>query len=385
MAKVWAQYWGPRTDDLARHAVLTLAHLPGATLADLPGLLADPATGGGRCGTLRRAARSSRPGWWRSGPGGTTHTPRRRHRSRSDHCCPNCGPCSPDASPRTLFGTDRPRFRLADILDGGVLLVRLPKIARSTTRSGWRVAAARGAAARGVRPRATCPKRTASTPSWSSTSAHNFLTCPSASMTPSPKRRALHLSLRARSSAPRPAIRSMAEAIDANARNKVFFALAPDDARDAGAPRRAVLRTRRPVSRDAYGIVCRLVIDGRDAEPFSLQHPTRPTRVARPRRGVTGGGPHPGPVHRRAPRPRAGPPRRPDRTHRQANPTGQPNRANDSQPAPRPRNQRTQLAQPADNSTPAGRPAVPPGRGWRRLRQQGSVHPPNTRERKDHH
>jgi hypothetical protein len=53
MAKVWAQHWGRRTDDIARHAVLTLAHTPGTTLADLPLPLTDT-------GHRRRAVRAAR-------------------------------------------------------------------------------------------------------------------------------------------------------------------------------------------------------------------------------------------------------------------------------------------------------------------------------------
>jgi hypothetical protein len=31
MGKVWARWWGHRTADIAYHAVLTLAHIPGST------------------------------------------------------------------------------------------------------------------------------------------------------------------------------------------------------------------------------------------------------------------------------------------------------------------------------------------------------------------
>jgi len=41
MARVWHRWWGHRTADIAHHGLLTLAHLPGATLADLPRLLTD--------------------------------------------------------------------------------------------------------------------------------------------------------------------------------------------------------------------------------------------------------------------------------------------------------------------------------------------------------
>src|SRR6185312_5394211 len=42
--RLYAAFWGPRTDDVMRAACLTLLHTPGvATLADIPKLLTDPA------------------------------------------------------------------------------------------------------------------------------------------------------------------------------------------------------------------------------------------------------------------------------------------------------------------------------------------------------
>src|SRR5487761_1610009 len=40
--RVFAAWWGPRMDDILRCACLTLARVPDATLADVPGLLTDP-------------------------------------------------------------------------------------------------------------------------------------------------------------------------------------------------------------------------------------------------------------------------------------------------------------------------------------------------------
>lgn len=41
--KIWEESWGPRLEHILRHALLTLAEFPGATLVDLPRLLTDPA------------------------------------------------------------------------------------------------------------------------------------------------------------------------------------------------------------------------------------------------------------------------------------------------------------------------------------------------------
>jgi hypothetical protein len=66
----------------------------------------------------------------------------------------------------------------------------------------------------------------------------------------------------------------MFAAIDANARNKVFFYLPPKDARDLAHHVAPYFQPEDLMRRDAYGVVCRLVINGRDGEPFSLA--TRP-------------------------------------------------------------------------------------------------------------
>jgi len=126
MAKVWAQYWGPRTDDLARHAVLTLAHLPGATLADLPVLLAD-------AGYRRRVLREVRRRAGDVETAGLTAfwawydelTPAQA----SVQIGPLLSKLRAVLSRRfaaQLFGVGASTFRLKEILDGGVLLVRLP-------------------------------------------------------------------------------------------------------------------------------------------------------------------------------------------------------------------------------------------------------------------
>src|SRR4051794_8845989 len=39
MSKVWARWWGHRPADICYHGLLTLAHLPGSPLAQLPRLL----------------------------------------------------------------------------------------------------------------------------------------------------------------------------------------------------------------------------------------------------------------------------------------------------------------------------------------------------------
>jgi len=106
--------------------VLTLAHQPGATLADLPVLLADSAYRRRLLGYIRRrlgplesAGLVAFWAWY------DTLTPA----AASVQVGPLLSKLRAVLSRRfaaELFGTGVSTFRLADILDGGVLLVRLP-------------------------------------------------------------------------------------------------------------------------------------------------------------------------------------------------------------------------------------------------------------------
>jgi hypothetical protein len=282
MARVWAQYWGPRTDDLARHAVLTLACLPGATLADVPVLLADAAY---RHRVLARLRRTADPGvvaglvafwaWWDQLPPGQA----------SVQAGPLLSKLRAVLSRRfaaALFGTTASTFALADILDGGILLARLPKgvLGEDTVRlaGSLLLAALLNAAA----ARADQPEDERADATLVIDECHNFLHLPMGLDDALAEARGLRLSLvLAHQNLDQLTSRTMA-AIDANARNKVFFALAPADARHLAHHVEPYFAAEDLTRRDAYGIVARLVIDGRDSEPFSLH--TRPAPPAWPGR-----------------------------------------------------------------------------------------------------
>jgi hypothetical protein len=281
MAKVWAQYWGPRTDDLARHAVLTLAHLPGATLADLPTLLADPAYRRRVMGQVRR----------RAGPVESAELA--AFWAWYDELSP--AQASVQAGPllsklravlsrrfaAQLFGVGASTFRLRDVLDGGVLLVRLPPtLGEDTVRlvGSLLLAALFNAAS----ARADLPEVDRLDASLVLDECQTFLHLPVGVDNALATARALRLSLVLAHQHLGQLSASMAGAIDANARNKVFFSLPPKDARDLAHHVAPYFEPEDLMRRDAYGIVCRLVIDGRDGEPFSLN--TRPAPPAWPGR-----------------------------------------------------------------------------------------------------
>jgi hypothetical protein len=282
MAKVWAPYWGPRTDDLARHAVLTLAHLPGAALADLPVLLADA---GYRRRVLHRVRRAIGDvesagldafwAWYDS------LTPA----AASVQIGPLLSKLRAVLSRRfaaSLFGVGCSTFRLDDILNGGILLVRLPKgvLGDDTVRLVGSLLLA--ALLHTAQARADLPEADRLDCSVVLDECHNLLNLPIGLDDALAEFRGLHVSLVLAHQYLDQLSPKMRAAIDANARNKVIFAVSPRDARDLAHHVEPYFTPEDLTHRDAYGIVCRLVIDGLDAQPFSLN--TRPAPPAWPGR-----------------------------------------------------------------------------------------------------
>jgi hypothetical protein len=290
---VWAQYWGPRTDDLARHAVLTLAHQPGATLADLPVLLADAGyrrrvmagirrrtgtqagrQGGSHVGDVEYGELAAFWAWY------DTLAPA----AASVQVGPLLSKLRAVLSRRfaaQLFGVGASTFRLADVLDGGVLLVRLPPtLGEDTVRLVGSLLLA--ALLHAASARAELPEAQRRDASLILDEAHTFLHLPVGVDAALATARALRLSLVLAHQNLAQLTPAVFAAIDANARNKVFFSLAPKDARDLVHHVAPYFAPEDLMRRDAYGVVCRLVIDGRDSEPFSLA--TRPAPPAWPGR-----------------------------------------------------------------------------------------------------
>jgi hypothetical protein len=281
MAKVWAQYWGPRTDDLARHAVLTLVHLPCATLADLPPLLADAgyrrrvlAEVRRRAGDVETAGLSAFWAWY----DGLSPA------QASVQIGPLLSKLRAVLSRRFaagLFGVGASTFRLSDILNGGVLLVRLPPtLGDDTVRLVGSLLLA--ALLHAASSRADQPERDRLDATLALDEAHLFLNLPVGVDTALATARALRLSLVLAHQHLGQLTPNMAAAIDANARNKVFFTLAPRDARELAHHVAPYFEPEDLMHRDAYGVVCRLVLDGQDGQPFSLH--TRPAPPAWPGR-----------------------------------------------------------------------------------------------------
>jgi hypothetical protein len=248
--------------------------VPGATFADLPRLLIDAGWRRGVLAGLRRRLSDVEAapllGFWTAYdqmPSGTQAV--------------TAGPLLSKLRAvlhrkfaASLFGAGVSTFRLQDILAGGVLLVRLPKgvLGDDTVRlTGSLLLAALFHAAYA---RADMPEHERPDASIVLDECHNFLHLPIGVDDALSELRGLHVSMWLAHQYLDQLTDKMQAGIEANARNKLMFAVSPRDARALVHHVAPYFNADDLTHREAYGIVARLVIDGRDAEPFTLH--TRP-------------------------------------------------------------------------------------------------------------
>ena len=273
-ARIFAAYWGPRTDDVLRSACATLRRLPGATLADVPVLLTDRRFRAPLVAGL--SERSGLKGFWDGydalSPAGQAQV---------------IGPVMNKlravlarSFARDLLGSATSSFSMADVLDGGVLLARLPKglLGEDTARLVGSLLVARVCQAATAPCRADGPPRRVA------------LRRRGAQLLGPPRRARRRAGRGPRlppvahlgPPAPRPAARDLAEAASANARNKVYFNVSPEDARVLARHTEPYVRAYDLSHLGAYQVACRLVVGGEDLHAFTLR--TRPMPTAIPGR-----------------------------------------------------------------------------------------------------
>ena len=271
-ARIFSAWWGPRTEDVLRSACATLGRLPGATLADVPVLLTDRAWRAPLVAGL--SERSGLRGFWDAydalSAAGQAHV---------------IGPIMNKLRAvlsrrfaRDLFGSATSSFDMAEVLDGGILLARLPKgtLGEETARlvgallvaRVWQAATAR--AERTLRPDATLYVD----------EAHNFLALPTAIDDVLAEARGYHLSVVLAHQHLAQLPRDLAEAASANARNKVYFNVSPEDARVLARHTEPYVKPYDLSHLDAYQVACRFVVAGRDLHAFTLRTRPLPPAIA---------------------------------------------------------------------------------------------------------
>ncbi|WP_395108352.1 type IV secretion system DNA-binding domain-containing protein [Actinomadura sp. SCN-SB] len=266
--RVFADSWGPRTDDILRSAILTLQHTPAATFADVPRLLTDE--------TYRlRATRSIRDeilgGFWAwyaalSPEARATAIGPVMNKLRHFLLRPFV---------RQIVGTPGPGLHLHHLLNhGGLLLVRVPKgtLGDDTARllgsfvlaKVWETATAR----------AHQPEHTRRDAALYVDEAHAFLNLPHGleEMLAEARGYRLSLTLAHQNLAQFPP--AMRDAVAANARNKILFATSPQDARDLARLTTPNLTDHDLAHLGAYQAAARLLVHTQETPAFTLT--TRP-------------------------------------------------------------------------------------------------------------
>lgn len=266
--RIFEAYWGPRTDDVLRSACLTLLRRPGATLADVPRLLAD--AGFRRPYVEGIADPVGLGGFWRwydelsEGERGRVTGPV-MNKLRAFLLRPFV---------RNVVGGTKSSFDTGEVLNGGVCLVRVPKgvLGEETARllgsfvvaKVWQAATARARLAQEARVDA----------SLYVDECQNFLTLPRSFDEMLAEARGYRLSLVLAHQHLAQLPRDLREAVSANARTKLFFATSPEDAH-ALARHVAPELTEHDLSHlAAYQAAARLVVGGDERPAFTIR--TRP-------------------------------------------------------------------------------------------------------------
>ena len=266
--RLYAAWWGPRTEDVLRSAALTLTRRGGTTLAHVPLLFTSPAY------RKKMTAGLSDPaglgGFW-SWYEGLSDA------AQSQVVGPVMNKLRAVLTRRfalDLLGSAESSFSLARVLDGGILLARLPKgvLGDDTTRlvgslllAGlWQAATARAALPEDRRLDAAVYVD----------ECQNFLHLPGSLDDVLAEARGYHLALTLAHQHLGQLPADLAEGVAANARNKVFFGVSPDDARVLARHVGPYLGPEDLAHLDRYQVACRLVVDGRDTTGFTLT--TRP-------------------------------------------------------------------------------------------------------------
>ncbi|WP_433347623.1 type IV secretory system conjugative DNA transfer family protein [Microtetraspora malaysiensis] len=263
--KIYADSWGPRSDDILRGCALTLSR-NGGTLADIPALLTDPVY---RRQLVDQVDDGFLLGFWNwyehlSEQAQAHVTAPIMNKLRAFMLRPFV---------RDILGSARSTFDVGDMLDGGILLARLPKgvIGDDTVRllgslllaQVWQAASHRARLGRTRAPAALYVDET-----------QNFLNLPHALSDMLAEARAYRLSLVLAHQHLAQLPRDLRQAISSDARNKVYFSLSPEDARENEHHFSPYLTRHDLANLGAFQAAARLVVRSAETAPFTLR--TRP-------------------------------------------------------------------------------------------------------------
>lgn len=264
-SRIYARWWGPRTDDLLRAGLRTLCARPGTvTLVDLARLLTGEAN-------LDRITRDVDDpvlrGFWNA------------YTELSDAARAQVvGPLLNKLRTvllrpfvRAAIAAGESTVDLAEVLnDGGICLARLPKgsLGDDTTRLMGSLLVARTWQA--VTARSTTPTSQRADASLVLDEAQNFLNLSTPVEDMLAEARGLRLSLTLAHQNLGQLSRELREGISANARNKVIFSSSPEDARDLARHTGPWLSEHDLTHLDVHHAAARVLVGGQQAPPFTF-------------------------------------------------------------------------------------------------------------------
>ncbi|WP_436847272.1 type IV secretory system conjugative DNA transfer family protein [Streptomyces buecherae] len=270
--RIFTAFWGPRTDDVMRAACLTLLKHRDrtqqlVTLADVPRLLGESSYRVRIIPALKDPVLRGFWAWYES----------MSEPSRAAVVGPVMNKLRAfllrDFARRAIAAGSS-TFDLRQVLDGGILLARLPKgaLGEETARllgsfivaGAWQAAAAR----------ARTPENTRIDATLSIDEAHNFLTLPYPLEDMLAEARGYRLSMLLAHQHLAQLPRDLREGISANARNKIFFNASPEDAHALERHTLPTLAAHDLAHLGPYQAATHLLAGGAEATAFTLT--TRP-------------------------------------------------------------------------------------------------------------
>ncbi|WP_067885708.1 type IV secretory system conjugative DNA transfer family protein [Nocardia vaccinii] len=273
-ARIYHQYWGPRTDDVFRNSLKTVCgQSRPATLADVARILTDDTYRARLTATVKDPVVQQ---FWREfealGESG-----------RAQSIAPLMNKLRqlltrPFVRAALAGGPATVDLRAA-LDDGGLVLARLPKgrLGEETTRLFGALLVARTWQA--ATARADTPATERADAALYLDEFHNFLHSSTPVEDMLAEARGLRLSMVLAHQNLGQLTPALREAISSNARNKIYFALSPEDSRDLARHTLPQLSEHDLAHLDAFHAAARLVINGENIAPYTLHTEPLPAPV----------------------------------------------------------------------------------------------------------
>jgi hypothetical protein len=276
--RIFENFWGPRTDDVLRAACLTLLHGgQKATLDEVPELLTNADARRARIGGLDDPILKGFWAWYEA----------MSEAQQSQLIGPLMNKLRAFLLRdfvRRVVGSAQSSFEMADILNGGICLVRVPKgvLGEETARLlGSFVVAAVWQA---VTARARSGEEARVDAALYIDECQNFLTLPRSLDEMLAEARGYRLSMVLAHQHMGQLPFGLREAISTNARSKLFFAMSPEDSRVFERHVAPELTAHDLSHLGAYQVAARLIVEGAEQAAFTLR--TRPALDAQPGRAA---------------------------------------------------------------------------------------------------